>query len=287
MKMKTQKWLPVLPLIVILVSLVIFPLIYSLVLSFCDWNLMKGSKPSFTGISNYIRLVHDSRLHNAFLNTVFYVLCAVTLETLLGFGLALLLNKPFTGRTALLAFFLVPMSISPIAAALNWGLMLNATYGILNAVIGVFYPSYNPVDWLTAYPRLSIIMTDVWQWSPFVLLICLAGLQALPQEPYEAATLEGASSLQLFIFVTLPLMKPILGVAVILRTMDAIGRLFEPVYLLTRGGPGIASENLPSYIYEEAFVFWDMSYACAISFVLLIIVALLINSFVKVTRLEQ
>jgi multiple sugar transport system permease protein len=287
MKRKAQRWLPVLPLAVILVGLVIFPLVYSLGLSFCNWNLMRGSEPSFAGISNYIRLIQDGRLHNAFLNSGIYVVVAVALETLFGFGLALLLNKPFAGRTALLAFFLVPMSISPIAAALNWGLMLNASYGIVNAVVEVFYPSYNPIDWLTSYPRLSIILTDVWQWTPFVLLICLAGLQALPQEPYEAATLEGASSLQLFLFVTLPLMKPIIAVAVILRSMDAIGRLFEPVYLLTRGGPGIASENLPSYIYEQAFVFWDMSYACAISFVLLVIVGLLISSFVRVTRLEE
>lgn len=286
MKRKSAKWLLVIPVVVVLVSLVIFPLIYSLVLSFCKWNLMMGSEPKFAGFLNYFRFSRDARLHNAFLNTAILVVSVVGLQTLLGFGVAYLLNKPFRGRAALLAFFLIPMAISPIAAALNWGLMLNATYGIINALLQRLHITKKYVDWLTSYPRFSIIMADLWQWSPFVMLICLAGLQALPEEPYEAARLDGASPSQLFLYITLPLMTPILGVAVILRTMDAIARLFEKVYLLTQGGPGVASENLSYYIYQQAFIFWDIGYACAISFLVLVVVILLINVFVKLIRIE-
>lgn len=280
-------WSFILPTVIIILALIIFPLIYSLRLSFCRWDMTTfGSHPQFIGLKNYARLFIDGRFYNAVTKTGIIVISALVAQTLLGVGVALLLHREFRGRGVLIAIFLVPVMISEIAAALAWGLIYDATFGPLNEILMMFHLTVKRVVWLVDHPLLSIITADIWQWSSFIMLITLAALQALPRDPLEAAMLDGASSWQIFRFMTLPLITPIVAVGVILRAMDAV-KLFDKVYILTHGGPGSVSETVSYYIYLEAFRFWDLPYASAISFILLAIIVALITLFFKVVQIEE
>lgn len=280
-------WSYVLPTVVIILALTIFPLVYSLRLSFCRWDMTTfGSHPQFIGLKNYARLFIDGRFYNAVTKTGIIVISALVAQTLLGVGVALLLHRKFRGRGILIAIFLIPLMISEIAAALCWGLIYDATFGPLNEILVMFHLTIKRVVWLVDHPLLSIITADIWQWSSFIMLITLAALQALPRDPYEAAVLDGASSWQIFRFMTLPLITPIVAIGVILRAMDAV-KLFDKVYILTHGGPGSASETVTYYIYLQAFRFWNLPYASAISFILLAIIVALITLFFKVVQIEE
>jgi len=254
-KKKLISWLYVIPVIVILISLIIFPLLYSLYLSFTQWDMTSfGAKPHFIGIGNFAQIFTDRRFFYDLGRTAVVVIGALIVETLLGFGVALLLNRKFKGRGILLAAFLMPVMVSEVTAGL--------------------------------IPLLSVIIADIWQWSPFIMLITMAGLQALPSTPYEAAMLDGASGWQILKFITLPLITPILGVAVVLRSMDLI-KMFGKIYMLTKGGPGTASETITYYIYLQAFSFWNLPYAAALSFILLAIVTFFITYFFKMITVEE
>lgn len=280
-------WSYVLPTVIIILALTIFPLVYSLRLSFCRWDMTTfGSHPQFIGLKNYARLFIDGRFYNAVTKTGIIVISALVAQTLLGVGVALLLHRRFRGRGILIAIFLIPLMISEIAAALCWGLIYDATFGPLNEILMMFHLTVKRVAWLVDHPLLSIITADIWQWSSFIMLITLAALQALPRDPYEAAVLDGASSWQIFRFMTLPLITPIVAIGVILRAMDAV-KLFDKVYMLTHGGPGSASETVTYYIYLQAFRFWNLPYASAISFILLAIIVALITLFFKVVQIEE
>lgn len=280
-------WSYVLPTVIIILALTIFPLVYSLRLSFCRWDMTTfGSHPQFIGLKNYARLFIDGRFYNAVTKTGIIVISALVAQTLLGVGVALLLHRRFRGRGILIAIFLIPLMISEIAAALCWGLIYDATFGPLNEILVMFHLTIKRVVWLVDHPLLSIITADIWQWSSFIMLITLAALQALPRDPYEAAVLDGASSWQIFRFMTLPLITPIVAIGVILRAMDAV-KLFDKVYMLTHGGPGSASETVTYYIYLQAFRFWNLPYASAISFIVLAIIVALITLFFKVVQIEE
>jgi len=286
-KEKITAWLYVLPVIFILGGLTIFPLFYSLRLSFTRWDMTAfGSVPQFAGVVNYIRLFLDARFYNALQKTAIIVTGVIIAQTLLGMGVALLLNREFKARSILIALFLIPTMMSEIAAALCWGLIFDATYGPLNEILVIFNITPKHIFCLVDHPLLSIIIADVWQWSPFIMLVTLAGLQALPKAVYEAAMLDGASGWRLFRFITLPLITPIMAVGVILRSMDAV-RMFGKIYMLTHGGPGSASETVAYYTYLEAFRFWDLPYASAMSFILLVIVVILITLFFKLMQIEE
>jgi len=245
-----------------------------------------GAKPHFIGLGNFAQLFTDTRFFHDIGRTAIMVVSALIVESLLGFGVALLLNRKFKGRGVLLAAFLMPVMVSEVTAGLIWGLIFGATFGPLNRIIALLHLSKKPVAWLVNYPLFSIIIADIWQWSPFIMLITLAGLQALPVGPYEAAMLDGASGWQIFRFITVPLMVPILGVAVVLRSMDLV-KMFGKIYMMTRGGPGTASETITYYIYLQAFSFWNLPYAAALSFILLAIITFFITYFFKIITIEE
>jgi len=245
-----------------------------------------ASTPQFCGIANYIHIFQDIRFVFSLGRTAILVFMSVTFEILLGVGVALLFNRNFRGKVLLLSLCLIPMMISEIAAALSWGLIFDALHGPLNQILLNLHIISKRIEWLKYYPLRCIIIADIWQWSPFIMLVTLAGLQALPRAPYEAAMLDGASGWQQFRFITLPLLIPILGVGIILRVMDAI-KMFGKIYVLTGGGPGTASENIAYYIYLQAFRFWDLPYASTLSFLLLGIVIVLTTIFFKIIRIEE
>lgn len=250
------------PAVSVLLALSIYPLIYSITVS-----LQVGES---WGIGNFTRLFSDSFFLTAMAHTFVFAISALTCEFLIGLGLALLLNSHIRGRGFFRATLLVPMMLPPVVAAIVWRLLLNPNFGAINGTLKQIGVDTEPLTW-TASPvlaMLSVIAVDVWQWTPFVFLVLLAGLQAIPQEPYEAALIDGSSRWQTFRHVTFPLLKPAILIVLLLRTMDLL-RVFDQIFILTEGGPGFATETISLYIYRAAFRFFDFGYAAAMSFVLL------------------
>ena len=255
-------YLLIAPAVAVLLALSIYPLIYSITVS-----LQVGDN---WGIGNFTRLASDNFFLTAMAHTFVYAVVALTCEFLLGLGLALLLNKQIRGRGLFRAGLLVPMMLPPVVVGVVWRLMLNPNFGAVNGTLKQAGIDTESLTW-TASPllaMLAVIAVDIWQWTPFVFLVLLAGLQAIPQEPYEAALIDGSSRWQTFRHVTLPLLKPAILIVLLLRTMDLL-RVFDQIFILTEGGPGFATETISLYIYRTAFRFFDFGYAAAMSFVLL------------------
>lgn len=256
------------PAVAALLALSIYPLFYAVTVSFQTGS---GRNARWT-LQNFSRLVADGFFHDALAHTFIYASVALAFEFFLGLGLALLFNREMRGRRFFRATLLLPMMLPPVVAGVVWRLMLNPNFGAINGVLKAFGVNTDALTW-TASPKLalaSVIAVDVWQWTPFIFLILLAGLQAIPEEPYEAALVDGASERRIFFDITLPLLKPAILVALLLRTMDLL-RVFDQIFILTEGGPGFATETISLYIYRAAFRFSDFGYAAAMSFVLLIL----------------
>src|ERR1044072_7718325 len=272
------------PAIAVLLALSIYPLIYSITIS-----LQQETAGSLSwGLGNFGRLVSDNFFLTALAHTFVYAVSALTCEFLLGFGLALLLNKQIRGRGVFRASLLIPMMLPPVVVGVVWRLMLNPNFGAINGTLKQFRLNTERLTW-TASPKLamlSVIAVDVWQWTPFVFLVLLAGLQAIPPEPYEAALIDGSRPWQTFFHVTLPLLKPSILIVLLLRTMDLL-RVFDQIFILTEGGPGFAPETISLYIYRAAFRFFDFGYAAAMSFVLLALTNVISAVYIKFLEAKE
>ena len=272
------------PALAVLLSLSIYPLIYSITISL-QRETADGIKWT---LANFTRLGSDSFFLTAMAHTFVYAAAALVLEFSIGLGLALLLNTQMRGRGFFRATLLVPMMLPTVVVGVVWRLMLNANFGAINGTLKEFGLNTESLTW-TASPRLaflSVIVVDVWQWTPFVFLVLLAGLQAIPQEPYEAALIDGSSRWQTFRFVTLPLLKPAILIALLLRTMDLL-RVFDQIFILTEGGPGFATETISLYIYRTAFRFFDFGYAAAMSFVLLALTNVISTIYIRLLQTKE
>jgi multiple sugar transport system permease protein len=268
------------PAVAVLLALSIYPLIYSITVS-----LQVGEA---WGVGNFTRLASDNFFLTAMAHTFVYTAAALTCEFLVGLGLALLLNAQIRGRSFFRASLLVPMMLPPVVAAIVWRLLLNPNFGAINGTLKQFGIDTDSLTW-TASPglaMLSVIAVDVWQWTPFVFLVLLAGLQAIPQEPYEAALIDGSSRWQTFWHVTLPLLKPAILIVLLLRTMDLL-RVFDQIFILTEGGPGFATETISLYIYRTAFRFFDFGYAAAMSFVLLALTNVISVVYIRFLKVHE
>jgi multiple sugar transport system permease protein len=272
------------PALVVLISLSIYPLIYSITISL-QTQTADGIR---WGVSNFTRLISDSFFLTAMAHTFIYAAAALVFEFLIGLSLALLLNSQIRGRTLFRAALLVPMMLPTVVVGVVWRLMLNPNFGAINGTLKEVGVNTETLTW-TASPKLallSVIAVDVWQWTPFVFLVLLAGLQAIPQEPYEAALIDGSSRWQTFRYVTLPLLKPAILIALLLRTMDLL-RVFDQIFILTEGGPGFATETISLYIYRTAFRFFDFGYAAAMSFVLLALTNVISTIYIRFLQTKQ
>ena len=273
-------YLLVAPAVAVLLALSIYPLIYSITVS-----LQVGEA---WGLGNFTRLASDTFFLTAMGHTFVYAIAALTCEFLLGLGLALLLDSKIRGRGFFRASLLVPMMLPPVVAAVVWRLLLNPNFGAINGTLKQLGVDTESLTW-TASPvlaMLSVIAVDVWQWTPFVFLVLLAGLQAIPQEPYEAALIDGSSRWQTFWNVTLPLLKPAILIVLLLRTMDLL-RVFDQIFILTEGGPGFGTETVSLYIYRTAFRFFDFGYAAAMSFVLLALTNVISVVYIRFLKHES
>lgn len=272
------------PTVAVLFALSIYPLVYSIKVSFQTGT---GGRAVWS-LQNFARLAADRFFLDALGHTLVYAFVALTFEFLLGLLLAVLLNEALRGRNLFRAFLLVPMMLPPVVVGIVWRLLLNPNFGAINGTLKGAGLNTTTLTW-TASPRLalaSVIMVDIWQWTPFMFLVLLAGLQAIPQEPYEAALIDGSSRWQTFRHVTLPLLKPAILIALLLRTMDLL-RVFDQIFILTEGGPGFATETISLYIYRTAFRFFDFGYAAAMSFVLLVLTNIVSLVYIRLLQRQE
>jgi multiple sugar transport system permease protein len=278
---RTLAYLLLAPTIAVLLALTIYPLIYSIKTS------LQGQSGNWT-LQNFARLATDQFFLSAIAHTFVFAAIALTFEFLIGLGLALLLDGQMRGRGLFRALLLLPMMLPPVVVGVVWRLMLNSNFGAVNGTLKNLGVNTEALVW-TASPKLamaSVIVADVWQWTPFMFLILLAGLQAIPQEPYEAALIDGSNRWQTFMYVTLPLLKPAILIALLLRTMDLL-RVFDQIFILTEGGPGFATETASLYIYRTAFRFSNFGYAAAMSFVLLAITNVISVGYIRLLQTRE
>lgn len=284
MRRKQIAVLLVLPTIIILVATVIFPLIYSLNVSFRDYDIrLRLEKYPFVGLGNYARMFKDSRLFNSLVNTVFMIIGELSLQFTIGLGLALLFTQEFKGKKTILPLIILPMMVTPVVVGYMGRLIFETRSGPINYLLNTV--GIESLRWHTSSKTalFTVILIDTWQWTPFVMIILLAGLLALPQEPFESAKVDGASGWQIFRYLTLPLLKPVIAVVLIMRTLD-IFRVFDVLYVLTMGGPGTSTENINLYSYLCGFRYFNIGYASSIAWFLAIILSIGITIFFKLIK---
>jgi len=284
---KNIKFVLVAPAIVILLAVAIYPTVFSLYLAFCSWELTGGPYaqivPVFTGLKNFERLLQDHRFWRDVQTTVSFVVSSVGLEFLIGLGLALILNTEIRGRKYWRVIFLVPMMMTPVAVGYTWRMMYHMERGPLNYLLSfLFIPAQN---WMgdRTIALFSCVLMDVWEWTPFMILVLLAGLQSIPVEPYEAAIVDGASKVQIFRYVTFPLLYPVIVVGVLLRALEAF-KVFDIIYVTTAGGPALSTEAVTLYVQIIGLRELSLGYASAVAYVLLIMVIALTLIFISWMR---
>lgn len=276
-------YLFILPAVLILLLVNLFPLFNSLFVSLTDYTLMKPDDWDFIGFRNYSKGLTDKMVWNSLLNTIKFTVSATAVEFVIGLCIALLLNRLNRLANLVLALLMFPMMLTPIIIGLQWRFLLNHTTGLVNYfldVIGIGRFSF------LADPRLAlpaVILADVWQWTPFVILLLYSGLQALPQEPFEAASIDGANEFQKFRYITLPALQNTILIVVLIRAMDAL-REYDKIFTMTYGGPGSVTETMSFHIYLQGFKLFETGYAAAISYVLLIITIVVIQLTWNVLR---
>ncbi|GIK71458.1 MAG: ABC transporter permease [Chloroflexota bacterium] len=267
------KFFFIMPAVIWVLIFTIFPLLYALYTSFFSFRF--GRINQFVGGANFARLLTDSNLHNGLRVTLTFVIITVTIQMLLGFGLALLLNREMRGKNILRAIMILPLFATPVAMGYLGITLFYEINGPINELLRAL--GGTGVPWLSNpfWAMVAIILIDIWQWTPFVFLVSLAALQGLPSDLFEAAEVDGASGWQSFRRITLPLMAPILWLILLLRLVEAF-KVFDIPTSLTLGGPGRATEVYSLFTYRTALRFFDHGYAAAQGFLLLIIVSLIV-----------
>ncbi|MCL6594085.1 MAG: sugar ABC transporter permease [Alicyclobacillus sp.] len=264
-------WFMTLPALLFVLAMMVFPILYTFRLSFFQWSMSSQTPPQWVGLANYSDLFHQSRFWLAVWRTLYFTVLALVVEIVLGVAIALLLNRNFRGKNVVKTIFLLPMVATPVAMGLVWLLIYEPTMGFANQVLHWF--GIPPQQWLASpsqvIPSLAII--DIWEWTPMISLIVMAGLSTLPEDPYEAAWVDGATPWQQLTQITLPLLKPTILIAAMLRLIDVL-KTFDIIYATTQGGPGNASETLNVYGYILGFQYFNMGQASALLVLFFILV---------------
>jgi multiple sugar transport system permease protein len=274
-----------LPSFIVIAFITLFPFIYSVFLSFMQYNPVRPwYGMNFVRLRNYAEILTDKTVWNSFKVTILFVIGAVTIEFILGFAIALLFNRDIPGKRVFRSIILIPMILTPVVVGLVWKYTLNHNFGVIQiwtTRLGLDFEWHH----VKKTALLTMIFVDVWEWTPFIFLIILAGLMAVPQEIIEMARIDGASGLSLLFRVLVPIIKKVILICVILRMVDAV-RVFDTIWVLTRGGPSRATEVYTVHVFREGFQFMNIGYAAALSLVLLVVVLGLSILFIKVTKFE-
>lgn len=277
------------PTLILLIAVNVFPLFYSLYLSFTEYSAIARPAPVWIAFENFHNILNNEQLWIYFATTGRYALASVGLQTLFGFALAMLVREKFRGSGLVTTLILIPMMISPVVVGLFWKLMYNPTFGYFNYLLG-FKSAATAPDWLASrwanqpVPGLAlwaVVIVDVWMWSPFVMLLVLSGLNAIPDYLYEAAAIDRASSWFQFWRITLPQVAPLLLIAILFRTIEAF-RSFDLVMGMTGGGPGDQTELIAVNLYRQAFLGqWRTGRASALAYIILILTLAVSNIYIK------
>ena len=264
----------IIPTVAFLIVFNIFPLLYSLGFSFTDYRATSNRPANFLGLQNYQELLTDDAIWNNFAITAKYVVVSVTGQVVFGFGMALLLNRAIPAKGLLTTVLLLPMMMSAAVVGLFWQLLYNPSWGIINYLLGL-----EKMEWLSDpdVALYAIAITDIWMWSPFVMLLCLAGLSAIPSSLYEAAAIDRASGWFVFTRITLPLVAPLLLIAIIFRTMEAF-KTFDIAFIMASLDE---TELVSIKLYKQAFQEWQTGRSCALAYIVLLAVLAITTIYVK------
>jgi len=259
------------PTILFIIVLVTFPIIYTIRISMSSWQMGSNEAIDFIGLSNYAEFLTDSRFWDAFGRTILYTVIAVSIEAILGILIALMVGRIKKGTNIVRTIFLLPMVATPVTIGILWKLMYDPTIGLFNMILtAVGLPKGT---WLssssTVFP--SLILMDVWEWTPMVMLMILAGMSGLGEDIFESARVDGANERQMVFKITLPMLAPTILMAILLRMIDCL-KTFDQIYSTTSGGPGYSSENLNILSYRYAFEYFYMGKACALLILFFIVV---------------
>jgi multiple sugar transport system permease protein len=260
------------PSILLLAAVAVFPVLYSINLSFRAFSLiLPGMTGQWVGTDNYARMLSDGDFWHSVVLTIVFVLVGVTIELTLGIALAVVIDSLKVGRRLLTSLLLIPMILTPLVIGLMYNFLFNAQFGLLTYLIrSVGIPLPDGVLGNPGTAFAALIFTDIWEWTPFMALIVLAGLQSIPSEPLQAARVDGAGSWTILRYVTLPMLRPLIAVALVFRAAEAV-KEFDKVYILTGGGPGNSTDVVDLFTYRVSFANWDMSYGSALGIVLFVV----------------
>ncbi|KQS59380.1 ABC transporter permease [Rhizobium sp. Leaf371] len=279
-------WPWLLPLVALLVVFTVYPLVYNVWLSFHEF-VPRQRTLKFVGMANWVQLVNDGRFWGALGVTFLYFFIALTVEIILGMSVAMLLDAELPGFAALRAILSMTLVIPPAIAGMMFLLMEDAQFGVLSYFLGQLglLDKSTPILGTSSLALLGVLVAEIWQWTPFMVLIFMAGLRSLPSEPYEAASIDGASSFQMFRRLTLPMMSRVIAVAVLLRGIDLF-RVFDYVFVMTSGGPGTATYTVSLYAWQQTFSFLKWGYGATLSLTSLVIVMVMANLFIRVAKVR-
>ncbi len=276
-----HKYVFLFPGLFVLIGILIFPIIFTIRLSLSGWNSYTPEM-NFIGITNYIRLfTDDPRFWESFFRLSFLSVSTVILQYIIGFALALMVWREIKFKRFFRVIFLIPMMTTPVIMTVIWRTFFHESLGPVNDLLG--HVGIGPILWLSdpVIAKFTVIIVEVWQWTPFMFLLLLAGLLSLPREPFLAAAIDGASSFRKFVYVTFPLMAPISIGAIIIRLIEA-SKIMDTVFVLTSGGPGTATETSSFYIYIKGLREFQMGYAATLSFTYLVIMIISLTIIAKV-----
>jgi sorbitol/mannitol transport system permease protein len=276
---RRQGWVrraPLLPALVFTIIVTQLPFLVTLYYSLESWSLVRPGSQHFVGFSNYAQVFTDSQFRTTALNTIIMTVGTVLIAMVIGVGLALVLDRKFIGRGIVRTLLITPFLIMPVAAALLWKTtMLDPIYGFVNFILRPF--GIGHFNWVGSFPLGSVMIAMIWQWTPFMMLLVLAGLQSQPKDILEAAATDGARPLSIFRELTLPHLRRYIELGIVLGAIYVVND-FDTVYMMTQGGPGISSANLPFYIYQRAFLGFQVGQAAAMG-VVVVIATIIIATF--------
>lgn len=263
------------------------PLLYSIYLSLFRMKLnLPNQEPAFVGLDNYIRMFSDALLKTSTWNTILFAVVSVALELVLGLMVAMVICSDKRWARLVTSIFMIPMIMAPVAVGTLWRMMLDSSTGVINYLLSFLgIPS---ISWLSnpTTAMIAVMLVNVWQLTPWVTVICAAGLKALPSECLQAGLVDGATSGQIFWHIVLPLIRPVLVVVLMIRFIDAF-KVFDTVYVMTNGGPGSATEMLPNYIYKQGLRYFDAGYAAAMAIVFVLVMTLCTLFFLRWRKREE
>lgn len=260
---RNLKWIYTMPAVLFVLVMMLFPILYTFRISFFEWSMSAITPPKWVGLDNYITLLTEGRFWRAVGSTLYFTIVALVIEIVLGVAIALLLSREFRGKNFIKTIFLLPMVATPVAMGLVWMMIYEPTIGAANMMLKMM--GLQPLLWLASPDQAlgSLIIVDVWQWTPMIALIVMAGLATIPTDPYEAADVDGAGRWRKFISITLPLLRTTIIVAAMLRLIDVL-KTFDIIYATTQGGPDLSTETLNIYGYVLGFQYFKLGMASAL-----------------------